>query len=93
IAAAVNAKFAGAATATDGGAVKVVVPAEYKDRVVELVSEREDLEVTPVRRARVVINERTGTIVAGGEVRLSPSAVVHGGLTVVVKETPTVSQP
>jgi flagellar P-ring protein FlgI len=47
----------------------------------------------PVRRARVVINERTGTIVAGGDVRLSPVAVVHGNLTIVVKETKAVSQP
>lgn len=93
VAAAVNQKFPAAATATDGGTIKVVVPVEFKDRVVELVSELEDLEVTPVRRARVVINERTGTIVAGGDVRLAPSAVVHGGLTIVVRETPTVSQP
>jgi flagellar P-ring protein precursor FlgI len=42
-----------------------------------------------VRRARVVINERTGTIVAGGDVRLAPVAVVHGSLTIVVKETQT----
>jgi flagellar P-ring protein precursor FlgI len=53
----------------------------------------EDLEVAPVRPARVVINERTGTIVAGGDVRLSPVAVVHGNLTIVVKETPEASQP
>ena len=47
----------------------------------------------PLRPARVVINERTGTIVAGGDVRLSPVAVVHGSLTIVVRETPTASQP
>ena len=53
----------------------------------------EEIEVIPVRRARVVINERTGTIVAGGDVRLSPAAIVHGNLTITVKETPVVSQP
>jgi flagellar P-ring protein precursor FlgI len=93
VTAAINQKFPDAATATDGGGVRVVVPTAYESRVVELVAELEELEVTPVRRARVVINERTGTIVAGGDVRLAPSAVVHGALTIVVKEAPTASQP
>jgi len=93
VAAAINQKFAQAATATDGGVVRVAVPVAFQDRVVELVAELEELEVTPVRRARVVINERTGTVVAGGDVHLAPSAVVHGALTIVVKETPTASQP
>lgn len=83
----------GSAKAPDGGVVVVKVPAAYDGKVVELVSVLEELDVTVVRRARVVINERTGTIVAGGDVRLSPAAVVHGSLTIVVKETPTASQP
>lgn len=93
ITAAINAKFANSATATDGGAVKVNIPAAFNGRVVELLAQLEELEVVPVRRARVVINERTGTIVAGGDVRLAPSAIVHGALTIVVNETPTASQP
>jgi flagellar P-ring protein precursor FlgI len=93
IADAVNQKFAGAATAPDGGAVIVRLPGDYASRVVDFVAALEDIEVVPVRSARVVINERTGTIVAGGDVRLSPVAVVHGTLTILVKETPTVSQP
>lgn len=93
ITAAINKRFADAATATDGGGLRVVVPPAFQGRLVELVAELEELEVTPVRRARVVVNERTGTIVAGGDVRLAPSAIVHGALTIVVKETPTVSQP
>jgi len=94
IAEAVNAKLGGAAArAEDGGRVAVTVPAEYQGRMVELVALLEDLEVVPVRRARVIINERTGTIVAGGDVRLSPVAVVHGNLTIVIRETNTVSQP
>ncbi len=83
----------GSAKAPDGGVVVVKVPAAYDGKVVELVSVLEELDVTVVRRARVVINERTGTIVASGDVRLSPAAVVHGSLTIVVKETPTASQP
>ena len=94
VAAAVDQKFGqGTAKAEDGGSVLVKVPSAYATKPVELVAALEELEVIPVRRARVVINERTGTIVAGGDVRLSPSAVVHGGLTIVVKETPQVSQP
>ncbi len=94
IAEAVNTKLgAGSAAADDGGRVTVTLPAAYQSKVVELVATLEDLEVTPVRRARVVINERTGTIVAGGDVRLSPVAVVHGNLTILVKEGKAVSQP
>jgi flagellar P-ring protein precursor FlgI len=90
---AVNKKFAGTASATDGGSVTVHLPAGYETRLVDFVAALEDIEITPLRRARVVINERTGTIVAGGDVRLAPVAVVHGSLTIVVKETPTASQP
>ncbi|MBX3196723.1 MAG: flagellar basal body P-ring protein FlgI [Labilithrix sp.] len=93
IAEAVNQKFPGTASALDGGVVKVKVPPGFEMKPVELMAAIEDLEVIPVRRARVVINERTGTIVAGGDVRLSPAAVVHGNLTIVVKETPEASQP
>lgn len=93
IAEAVNQKFPGSASASDGGSVKVKVPDGYENKTVELMAALEDLEVQTVRRARVVVNERTGTIVAGGDVRLSPVAVVHGSLTIVVKETPVASQP
>jgi flagellar P-ring protein precursor FlgI len=81
------------ASASDGGAVLVKVPAEYQGKTVELMSVLEEIEVVTVRRARVVINERTGTVVAGGDVRLAPVALVHGSLTIVVSETPAVSQP
>jgi flagellar P-ring protein precursor FlgI len=94
IAEAVNAKLGGtSARAEDGGRVAVTVPAEYEGKLVDLMAILEEIDVVPVRRARVVINERTGTIVAGGDVRLSPVAVVHGNLTIVVKETRAVSQP
>ncbi len=93
VAEAVNKKFAGAASAIDGGSVAVKLPPEYAARTVDFVAALEDIEVTPLRAARVVINERTGTIVAGGDVRLAPVAVVHGSLTIVVRETPTASQP
>lgn len=93
VADAVNHKFEGSASAIDGGVVAVRIPTEYTERIVDFAAALEEIEVTPVRAARVVINERTGTIVAGGDVRLAPVALVHGSLTIVVKETPTVSQP
>jgi flagellar P-ring protein precursor FlgI len=90
IAEAVNTKLGeGSAKAVDGGSVDVKVPSEYATKIVDLMAVLEDVEVIPLRRARVVINERTGTIVAGGDVRLAPVAVVHGSLTIVVKETQT----
>lgn len=93
IAEAVNTKFPGSATPVDGGMVRVAIPKGFETKTVDLMAQLEDIEVTPVRRARVVINERTGTIVAGGDVRLSPAAIVHGNLTITVKEAPIASQP
>lgn len=94
VAAAIDKRFgAGTARAEDGGSIVVKVPAAYAQKTVELVAGIEALDVETVRRARVVLSERTQTIVAGGDVRLSPAVVVHGGLTIIVKETPQVSQP
>jgi flagellar P-ring protein precursor FlgI len=83
----------GTARADDSGTVIVKIPTQYVTSPVSLIAVLEEVEVGVVRRARVVVSERTQTIVAGGDVRLSPAVVVHGGLTIVVKETPTVSQP
>ena len=83
----------GSARAPDGGTVVVKVPDDFRARPVDLIAQVEQYEVQFERRARVVISERTQTIVAGGDVRLSPAAVVHGNLTIVVRERPTVSQP
>lgn len=83
----------GSARAKDGGAVSVKIPEKFKDNTVGLIAKLEDIEVKTVRKARVVINEKTGTIVAGGDVRLGAAAIVHGGLTITVKETPVIAQP
>jgi flagellar P-ring protein precursor FlgI len=83
----------GAAVPTDGGSVTVTVPSEFAERTVDLIADLEDIEVKPQRSARVVVSERTQTIVAGGDVRLAPVAIVHGNLTIVVREEPQVSQP
>lgn len=73
--------------------VGIDIPADYSSRVVEFMADLEALQVQADRPARVVINERTGTIVMGKEVRVSPVAIMHGRLTVEIQTTPLVSQP
>lgn len=83
----------GSATATDAGTVRVKVPEAQRGDPVALVARIAELDVQPEVAARVVINERTGTIVAGGDVRLSPVAIAQGGITIRVTEEKKVSQP
>jgi flagellar P-ring protein precursor FlgI len=71
----------------------VTPPADLRDKLVEFIAKLGDIEADPVLSARVVINERTGTIVAGGDVRLSPVAIAQGGISIIVRETKTISQP
>ncbi len=82
----------GAAHALDPAAVEVKPPAGQTD-LVALVARLEALEVEADARARVVVSERTGTVVAGERVRIRPVMVAHGGLQVAVTSTPVVSQP
>jgi flagellar P-ring protein precursor FlgI len=81
------------ARALDGGQMRVAVPEGYRGRVVEFVSQLELLEVTPDSLARIVVNEKTGTIVMGDRVRISTVAVSHGNLNLVISEKTNVSQP
>lgn len=81
------------ASATDGGTVEVQVPTAYTGNLVELVSMIEKLDVKPDLAARVVINERTGTVIMGENVRLSTLAIAHGNLSIVIRESSQVSQP
>ncbi|MBK9166039.1 MAG: flagellar basal body P-ring protein FlgI [Bryobacterales bacterium] len=91
---AVNRRFGDlVARAENSGAVFVRLPAEWSGRTVEFVAEVEDLPVEADRPAKVVVNERTGTIVLGKEVRIAPVAILHGGLTVEIRTTFDVSQP
>jgi flagellar P-ring protein precursor FlgI len=90
----INAKWPDAAVARDLSEVQVIVPNEAASKsLVAFVAELESLSLSPDVRARVVINERTGTIVAGADVRLAPTAISHGNLFITVKNTTTVSQP
>jgi flagellar P-ring protein precursor FlgI len=77
----------------DAGTIRLEVPASDRGDTVDLISKVESLQVTPDAVAKVVIDERTGTIVMGQNVRITPCAVAHGSLTVQITETPTVSQP
>jgi flagellar P-ring protein FlgI len=81
------------AHALDGGSIELKAPSDLKDKPVELLSKLGDVDVDPVTSARVVINERTGTIVAGGDVHLSPVAIAQGGITVSIQENKQVVQP
>jgi len=97
ISAAINDKFADGkplvAKPENSALVALTIPPDYASRPVEFIAEVEALTVQADRPARVVINERTGTIVMGKEVRVSPVAIMHGNLTVEIQTVNTVSQP
>jgi len=81
------------AHADNSGLVSVAIPSAFSARSTEFIAELEALTVQADRPAKVVINERTGTIVMGKEVRVSPVAIMHGDLTVEIQTTFDVSQP
>jgi flagellar P-ring protein precursor FlgI len=73
------------ATARDSGTIDVVVPFNYEGNTVELLAALESMQVNVDGKAKVVLNERTGTIVMGERVTLSPVAIAHGDLSIEVK--------
>jgi flagellar P-ring protein FlgI len=83
----------GTATALDGGSIKLKAPKDFQKQPVAFLAALHELDVAPDVAARVVINERTGTVVAGGDVRLLPVAIAQGGITISVDEAPRVEQP
>ena len=90
----VNDKFkSNIAVSSDPGSVTLTIPEAYANRTVEFVAALERLDVKPDLAAKVVLNERTGTIVMGENVRISTVAITQGNLSLVIKETPQVSQP
>lgn len=97
IAEAINKKFAAGgspvAKAENSALVTVEAPANYAQRIPEFLAEMENLTVEADRPAKVVVNERTGTIVMGKEVRIAPVAIMHGSLTVEIQTSFAVSQP
>src|ERR1700752_2183521 len=94
IAAAIN-DFIGTATAEpiDPSTVELSIPPEFKGNVVAFLTEIEQLQVDPDLAAKVIIDERSGIIVMGRDVRVATVAVAQGNLTVTISESPQVSQP
>jgi flagellar P-ring protein precursor FlgI len=78
------------AHAENSDVVSVKLPDDYKARPIEFVAELERLVVEPDRAARVVINEKTGTVVLGADVHIAPVAIMHGNLTVAIKTKPLI---
>jgi len=81
------------ASTLDSGTLKMVIPPHFSERVVEMVAMVENLEITPDGIAKVVLNEKTGTVVVGEKVKISTVAVAHGNLSILIKERTNVSQP
>lgn len=77
----------------DPGTLRVKVPDRFKDTVVSMLADLGDLEVVPDSVARVIVNEKTGTVVIGENVRISRVAVAHGNLSIQIDERLEVSQP
>lgn len=94
IASAIN-DFMGSDTAepTDPATVTIQIPAKYNGNMIRLITEIEQLKVEPDQTARVVVDERSGIIVMGRDVRVSTVAIAQGNLTVTITEQPQVSQP
>ncbi len=82
-----------AARPSDPGTVRLTVPDRYNKNVVAMLTDIEQLRVEPDQIAKVVIDESTGTIVMGENVRINRVAIAQGNLTIRVTETPQVSQP
>ncbi|MGA2136240.1 MAG: flagellar basal body P-ring protein FlgI [Bryobacteraceae bacterium] len=97
LAAALNTRFgtrgAAPASAENAALVSIRMPAAYAARPVEFIAEVEALLVDADQPAKVVVNERTGTIVMGRDVRIAPVAILHGNLTVEIQTAAEVSQP
>ncbi len=90
---AVNEVFPNSAKALDSTTVRVKVPEGIDHAAVDFIARLERIEVTPDVAARVIINERTGTIVATSRIKISSCAVSHGSLTITVASSPEASQP
>ncbi len=93
VAKAINQRWPYTAMTLDAGTVNVIVPGDRYSNLVDFVGEIGLLEVDPDTVARVVIDERTGTIVVGKEVKIDTVAIQHGNLNITTTENPQVSQP
>jgi flagellar P-ring protein precursor FlgI len=93
IASAVNSRFENSAHADNSGMVTVNLPEKWQPQPTEFIAEVESLTIEPDTKGRIVVNERTGTIIMGMQVHISPVAIIEGSLTVEIQTTQQVSQP
>lgn len=82
-----------AARAMDARTISVAIPKEFEGKAVELVARLENLAVQLEPKARIVVNEKTGTVIMGADVKIGAVSIVQGGLSIIVTSTPQVSQP
>lgn len=93
VAASINNTYSGSAHAANAGRVDILIPSYYRSSVVDFIASIEELPVTPDNIAKIVVNERTGTIVMGGNVTVDECAITQGGLSIRVTRNTDVSQP
>jgi flagellar P-ring protein precursor FlgI len=93
LAQAINEQFTNSCQALDSTTVRVQVPEAWRGSPIDFIARLEAVEVTPDTPARIVINERTGTIVANSRIKISACAVSHGNLTINIASALDVSQP
>jgi flagellar P-ring protein FlgI len=89
----INEVFRGVAFAKDGGTININMPSDMKANPVKFISIVENIDVKPDILAKIVVDEKTGTIVIGENVKISTVAISHGNLSVQIKEEAKVSQP
>lgn len=90
---AINQRFGSIARATNPGRIDISIPPRYRGDLVSFVADIEELSVTPDNIAKVVVNERTGTIVMGGNVSVDDVAITQGGLSIKIEKDQESSQP
>jgi len=89
----INNRYSNIAEAKDSSTISITVPDEFSMEPVRFISAIENLEITPDTYAKVVVDEKTGTVVIGENVTISTVAVSHGNISILVRETPEVYQP
>ncbi|MBP2627203.1 MAG: Flagellar P-ring protein [Firmicutes bacterium] len=90
---AIDSRFGSISIARDPGTISITVPAQYEGNLVGFVADLEELYINPDNIAKIIINERTGTIVMGAHVSIDEVAVAHGGLSIRINKAQDVSQP
>ena len=91
---AINGKFNNKiASAVDPSEVRVKIPQQFKNDPLKFLAQLESISVEEDYPARVVLNERTGTVVAGANVKIKPVTISHGGMNIIIRNYPIISQP